>query len=113
MIKKKESKYLEYVLLLITAANRNRPTTEKPCEIEIIIPLNNPFIFKLKRATRERFKCEIEEKAIIFFKSKLVYLKTVRETTIRPIRVNEKEITKEDRNLRERKNELKINLNKP
>lgn len=105
-IKKKESQYRLYVLLINKPHNKNKDEEVKPCEILIRIPLNNPLQFKLKIDTRDRFKCKIEEKAIIFFKSK--YRKHENDATIIPIRV--KQIINEDKNRKDKKNELKINL---
>ena len=65
--------------------------------------------FILKMLIKEGFRCEIEEKAIIFFKSK--YLKHERQAIIIPIRVKER--TDEDKDREDKKKELEINLNIP
>ena len=64
-----ESRYLEYVLLISNPANKNKPIDEKLWDNEIKIPLNKPDELKEIIEDNARFRCKIEEKAIIFFKS--------------------------------------------
>lgn len=90
-------------------ANINKETLDKPWEILITIPLNIPHEFKLKIDIRERFRCNIEEKVMIFFKSK--YLKHEREEMMIPIIATE--ILIDVPYLKVKKTELKINLNIP
>lgn len=69
------------------------------------MPHNNPIELKLEMEQRVRFKCKIEGKAIIFFKSK--YLKQEQGIIITPI--TEKDITKCTKKHSGKKNEHKIN----
>lgn len=88
---------------------RDRDIEENPWETEINIPLNIELEFILKIDTREEFRCKIEEKAIIFFKSK--YRKHELKATIIPTKV--KETINEDNNRIDKKKELITNLIKP
>lgn len=60
-------------MLINKPANKNNAIDEKLCDNEINIPLNKPQELNDKHETKTKFKCNIDEKAIIFFKSK--YLK--------------------------------------
>jgi hypothetical protein len=56
--------------LISRPASINNPIEEKLCDNEINNPLNNPQLPNDKQEQNAKFKCKIEEKAIIFFKSK-------------------------------------------
>ena len=105
-IKEKGSKNLEKVLLIKQPANKNNPIEEKEWAKEVIIPHRTPLEFKETIETKVRFECVIEDKAIIFFKSK--YRK--QEQEIIKTAIKEKEIRKEDKNKIIKKKEDKINL---
>tara|TARA_B110000240_G_C13116540_1_gene290729 strand:+ start:41 stop:298 length:258 start_codon:yes stop_codon:yes gene_type:complete len=77
-------------LLIINPHNKNNAIDEKLCDNEIKIPLNKPHELNDKHETKTKFKCNIDEKAMIFFKSK--YLKHVHVMISNPnnVRVNKK-----------------------
>ena len=87
-----ESIYREWVLLIIKPVNRNSDIDEKLCDKEMMIPLNKQHELNDKHETKTKFKCNIDEKAIIFFKSK--YLKQEHVITNKPnnVKVNKKEV---------------------
>ena len=66
-------------------------------------------LFILTREAKLEFKCKIELKPIIFFKSKL--LQIANEVTKIPIKVRAR--VNEDRNLKGKKNEDNMNLRTP
>lgn len=107
--KKKESKYLEYDLLISNPTNKNKETLTKPCDKQIKIALIKEAEFILNNDKRVKFKWIIEEKAIIFFKSKNLHIEL--EHIRIPVIVIA--MIKEERNLNEMKKEDKRNLNKP
>ncbi len=88
---------------------KNKDKEEKEWEIQIIIPANIDKELNDNKLIRLKFKCKIEENAIIFFKSK--YRKQEQETIIQPNKVID--IIRQDRNRKQREKEMIINLNKP
>lgn len=103
-----ESINLEYVLLINKPANKNKLIEEKLCANEIMIPLSNPHALNDKHETKARFKCKIEENAMIFFKSK--YRKQEDAIIITPINVIKDRHN--EKNCNDKKNVDKMNLDK-
>jgi hypothetical protein len=69
-------------------AKRNRATDERLCDKDINIPLSTPHEFRDNNEARARLRCNIEEKAINFFKSK--NLKHEQVITTAPSTVNDR-----------------------
>ena len=106
---KMESKYLEYVLLINKPANKNNAIDEKLWDKQMKKLLNKPHELNDKHETNTKFKCNIDEKAIIFFISK--YRKQEQAIIDKP--KNVKEIRNEVINSNEIMKEDIINLDKP
>ena len=55
--------------MIIIPINKNNDIDDIACDIDVIIDDINPILFKLIIDISDKFKCIIDEKAIIFFKS--------------------------------------------
>jgi len=73
-------------LLINNPANKNNAIDEKLWDNEINTALNKPELLNDNNDTNTKFKCNIDENAIIFFKSK--YLKQEHVIIKHPINVN-------------------------
>lgn len=67
--KKSTSNNLLLTLLINKPINKESAIDDKLCDKLIIIPVNIPLLFKDKIELNVKFKCNIEENAITFFKS--------------------------------------------
>ena len=75
-------------MLITRPARRNSPTEEKLCDRDINMPLKSPHELNDSREAKDRFKWRIDEKAIIFFRSK--YLKQEQATISSPNSVQDR-----------------------